>query len=240
MINALIIEDEKYIRQLLRSTIEELAPDINIIGECAGVRDGLAVIEACQPQLIFLDINLKDGNGFELLEKSLVFDFEVIFITAYEEYALQALKCNAVDYILKPIDSEELSIALNKAQARLLTKHEDAEEGLSEKDRKRLLIRSKEDIKIIHVDELLYCQAEGGYTHLFLLDGQRITASKPLGYYEQLLPDFFFRIHQSYHVNIYYVDRYDKNNRLYLRDSDQVLPVSVRKEKAFIDTLESL
>jgi len=241
MLKTLIVEDELYIRKGLITMIESLEKDLTILGECESVKDAVAVTNACKPELIFLDINLKDGNAFDFLEQTEELSFKVIFITAYEQYALQAIKNGAVDYILKPVDIEELEAAIDKAMILDITTQKEqldiVKNQLIHKQKDRLVLRLQEGYQVIDFESLMYCQSDKGYTTFYLSDGKSYMASKPIKEFESQLPNQqFIRTHQSYMVHMDYVDKYDKNGYIFLK-SGQKIPVSTRKKEEFVSRL---
>ncbi|TCI93138.1 LytR/AlgR family response regulator transcription factor [Tenacibaculum sp. M341] len=240
MIKALIVEDELYIRKGLISMIESLDKNIDIVGECESVQEAVTVTKACKPDLIFLDINLKGGLAFDFLEKVEDLSFQIIFITAYDQYALQAIKNGALDYILKPVDIEELEKAIDKVKD---VKEDRTEHLKIVKDqfagnkKEHLVLRLQEGYQIIRFDTLMYCQSDKGYTTFYLEDKKSYIASKPIKEFEEQLPDeMFVRTHQSYVVNLKYVDKFDKTGYIFLK-SGQKIPVSTRKKEEFVARL---
>lgn len=241
MTKALIIEDELYIRKGLLSMIESLDKDIDIIGECESVKDAVTVTKACKPDLIFLDINLKDGNAFDFLEQTGSLTFKIIFITAYEQYALQALKNGAVDYILKPVDIVELENAIDKAINIDISQQKEqlqiVKNQLINRQKNKLVLRLQEGFQVINFDSLIYCKSDKGYTTFYLSDGKSYMASKPIKEFESQLPnERFIRTHQSFVVNLDYVDKYDKNGYVILKSGEKI-PVSSRKKDEFVSKL---
>lgn len=238
MIKAILVEDESYIRKGLVTLIDILDKDVIVVGQCASVKEAVTVVKACKPDLIFLDINLPDGNAFDFLKQTEGLDFKVIFITAYDEYALQALKLGAVDYILKPVDIEELEIAVDKVidmnldtqqkQLRIMSKQMDGE---------RLVVSLHDGYQVIDLNELKFCKSDKGYTTFYLSNNKSIIASKPIKYFVDKLPvSKFVRTHQSCLVNLDYVDKYDKSGVVILKDKQRV-PVSIRKKDEFLSRL---
>ncbi|TSE04320.1 MULTISPECIES: LytR/AlgR family response regulator transcription factor [Aquimarina] len=241
MTKALIVEDELYIRKGLLSMIESLDKDINILGECESVKDAVTVAKACKPDLIFLDINLKDGNAFDFLEQTSALTFKIIFITAYEQYALQALKNGAVDYILKPVDITELENAIDKAINIDISQQKEqlqiVKNQLINRQKNKLVLRLQEGFQVINFDSLIYCKSDKGYTTFYLSDGKSYMASKPIKEFESQLPnERFIRTHQSFMVNLDYVDKYDKNGYVILKSGEKI-PVSSRKKDEFVSKL---
>ena len=233
--NTLIIEDESYIRKGLITLIDSLDKGLSIIGECEGVEEAITVTKACKPELIFLDINLKDGNAFDFLEKTNHLKYKVIFITAYEQYALQALKKGAIDYILKPIDIEELEIAIDKAiNTKIEIPSPTSKHSIGDN---KLVLRLHDSFQIIPLNELEFCISDKGYTTFHLSSGKSVVASKPLKEFEnKLTPPIFIRTHQSYFVNLNFVDSYDKKGLAVLKGG-QKIPVSTRKKDEFLKLL---
>jgi two-component system LytT family response regulator len=236
MINALIVEDEKYIREGLKAQLKNLSIDVKIIGECESVKEALIHCNEKMPDLVFLDINLKDGTGFDFL-KQINATFKIIFITAYEEYVLKALKVGAVDYILKPVDEDELLEALQKVaqinESQTQARIDIVKEGF-EGTNKRIVLRMQEGYQVVDFKELMYCEADGGYTKFYLNDGRSFMVSKPLKEYSDQLPsEIFVRVHQSFLVNVTFIDRYDKTRFLLLKNGSKI-PVSIRKRESVI------
>lgn len=237
MIKTLIIEDELYIRKGLVSLINMLNKGISIIGECENVKEAVTVAKACKPDLVFLDINLPDGTAFDFLEQTSKLNFKVVFITAYEEYALQALKNGAVDYILKPVDLDELEIAINKViKANTTIKEEQITKvrKIWNNENEKLILSLRDTYQVVLLKELTYCTSNKGYTVFHLNNGNSYMTSKPLKEYEDALPkEVFLRTHQSYFVNINYIDAYDKSGYITLK-SGKKIPVSTRKKEIFL------
>lgn len=238
MIKTLIIEDEHYIRKGLIAQIKMLDVDLDIIGECESVSEAVVVAKACKPDLIFLDINLVGGTGFDFLEQTKELDFKVIFTTAYEEYALKALKNGAVDYILKPVEIDELEGAINKVLTTEKSKErlEVSIEHLNG-NKDRLVLSLQDSFQVVEFKDLMYCQSDKGYTTFYLQNNRKFMVSKPIKEFENQLPSsLFFRTHQSYIVNLDFVDNFDKTNYISLKNKTKI-PVSVRKKNEFVEKM---
>ncbi|TBN06915.1 response regulator transcription factor [Hyunsoonleella flava] len=233
----LLVEDKAYIRKGLRNLLKSITSDIEVIGECASVKEAVVVANACKPELIFLDINLTDGNAFEFLEQTEHLNFKVIFITAYEEYALKALKSGAVDYILKPVDIEELEAALNKVKHLSVTDQKEqikTAKAVWHNDSSKLVLSLHDSFQVIDLNQLLYCESDKGYTTFYCDNGKKYLVSKTLKEYEeQLTKSNFVRPHQSYIVNLNYIDKYEKSGTIYLENGKKI-PVSSRKKDHFV------
>jgi two-component system LytT family response regulator len=238
MLRTLVIEDEDLIRKMIVSMVKKL-DTVTFIGEAASVAEGLILANATQPDLILLDIQLKDGTGFNLLEKLTTIP-KVIFITAYNNFGIQAIRVGALDYILKPIDEEELASAIRK-----ITKEKQLSErflqtvasGKGTID--KLFLKTQEGLHILNLSDILFCLGEGSYTEFHTKDGNKITISKPLKEYETLLPENrFARCHQSYMVNLHEISRIEKTDFIIMNDGTKI-PLSTRKRKWFIDSFFS-
>lgn len=237
--NALIIEDKAYIRKGLQNLLELIDSKIKIIGECESVKEAVIVANACKPELIFLDINLTDGTGFDFLEQTDNLSFKVIFITAYEEHALQALKIGAVDYLLKPVDIEELQIAIQKVDSLSVTEQKQqiqtAKEVWNNEDSK-LILSLHDSFQVIDLNELLFCESDKGYTTFYCSNNKKHVVSKTLKEFEERLSKAnFTRPHQSFIVNLKFIDKYDKSGVIYLKNGKKI-PVSSRKKELFLNT----
>jgi two-component system LytT family response regulator len=236
---ALVVEDKEYIRKGLIALLQSIETEVAIIGECESVKEAVIVTNACKPDLVFLDINLTDGTGFDFLDKTEHLDFKVIFITAYEEYALKALKMGAVDYLLKPVDVEELQVALQKVKALPINAQKEQIREVKKmwyQDEATLVLSLNDSLQVINLQELLFCESDKGYTSFHLADGKKYVASKPIKEYEERLEKVnFVRPHQSFLVNLKFIDKYDRSGFIYLKNGKKI-PVSSRKKESFITT----
>ena len=237
----LVVEDKAYIRKGLLNLLQLIDTEVEVVGECESVKDAVIVANACKPDLIFLDINLTDGTGFDFLDKTENLNFKVIFITAYEEYALQALKIGAVDYLLKPVDIEELKTAINKVSTLSVEIQKQqistARKVFSNDDDDTLILSLHDSFQIINLKELIYCESDKGYTTFYLNNGKKYLASKSLKEFEEKLNSTYFtRPHQSFMVNLKFIDKYDKSGTIYLKNGVKI-PVSARKKDNFLTRL---
>lgn len=245
----LLIDDEVEIRQTLREIISNSSIDIVSICEADGVNTGLDAIQSEKPDIVLLDIGLQDGTGFDLLKQILNPTFQLIFITAYHQFAIQAFKVSAIDYLLKPIDPFELQQALIKAKENIanealrhqlkvlmeqLTPKQDTD--------KQIVLKDIDRTYFVKLSEILFCEAEGAYTKFFLTNKETILVSRNLHTYEELLaPAGFIRTHHSCVVNpakIKIFDRKTDNGSLIL-ESGHMVPVSQRKREYIIHLLEN-
>lgn len=219
MITAIIIDDEPKGRLALREKLLAYCPEVLILDEAANGQDALVLIKRHKPQLIFLDIEMPKMNAFEMLNAFPEKNFHIIFTTAYDQYAIKAIKYAAFDYLLKPIDIEELKTAVTKvstikdnqtlAQAELLSQHL----LHPKKQFAKLAIPTLEGILFFNIADIIHLEANSNYTNIFFVTNTKVTASKTLKEFEELLPaDTFFRTHHSHIINLNYIKRYIKGD----------------------------
>lgn len=249
MYRLVIVDDMRNAREVIASIIEKRCKNVNIVATAESVKSGIQAIKEHKPDIVLLDIQMHDGSGFELLNKLKPFNFKVIFITAYEEYALKAFKFSAVDYVLKPIDSVELVSAIEKAQQVL--PQADTSQSLNalennytnhNKEQKKIVLKTQESIYVLNVKDIIRCEADENYTRFFLNDGRRILISKPLKEYDEMLTEYgFFRVHQSHLINLDYFKQFKKIDGGFAVMSDKSeIPVSSRKKDLFLQTIDKL
>lgn len=248
MKKALVIDDENRTRELIVKMINSFGlVDIEAIQGGNNVSSGIDSIEANNPDIVFLDIQMPDGTGFDLLKGLKQKNFELIFITAHEEFAIKAIKFSALDYILKPIDQKELKAAVEKAIKAVDDKKEDIQfealqNNINPSMKRRLVLKTQESVHVVELDNIIRCEADRNYTSFFLSGGRKILVSKTLKEYETLLTGHnFLRVQQSHLINLDYVDRYDKGNggSVVMKDGSEV-PLSPAKRDIFFKILENL
>lgn len=244
-INTVIIDDEEKSRQTLRQMLSLFCENVQIIGEAKDVKTGVELLSIVKPDLLFLDIKMPDGNGFDLLRSIESRDFNLIFTTAYDQFAIKAFKFNAIDYLLKPIDTDELKAAVRKAENRSINSGSNVDNLLGNlMDKKmedqKIILSTAEGIHIIKVKNIIRCQADDYYTNFYINDGRRIMISKTLKENEELLVDYnFIRPHRSHLVNIAYIKKYVKSDGGYIVLADGTkVPVSRRKKDVMINYLK--
>ncbi|MBN2172591.1 MAG: response regulator transcription factor [Bacteroidales bacterium] len=245
----IIIDDEARSRKSIANILKISPVDITLLEEAEDVETGIAAIRKHKPDLVLLDINMPDGSGFDLLKKIDNIDFKIIFITAYEEFAIQAFEFAAVDYILKPVDPTKLIEALNRAQS--LVEQENISLRLNAlfanlenntPGKKKLVLRTAENIYLVNTADVIRCESDGGYTRFFLIDGKKILVSRNMKDYEDMLNGFgFYRIHQSHLINLKYIDHYSKTEggAVVMKDNAS-LPLARRKKESFLKLLEMM
>jgi two-component system LytT family response regulator len=247
MIKILIVDDEKRTRDLISKMIQSFGYEVETITDGSSVETGIKAIEKHKPDLVLLDIQMPDGTGFDVIRGVKNKNFDVIFVTAHEEYAIKAIKFSALDYILKPVDPDELHIAIKKAIDGLKTKTDhkqfDALQfNTQSQQRKRLVLKTHESVYVIDMENIIRCEADRNYTNFYLESGTRINVSKTLKEYESLLSgNNFMRISQSHLINLSYVERYDKmeGGSVIMKDGSQI-PLSNSKKDIFFQILENL
>lgn len=249
MINTLIIEDEKKSSAVLISLIAKHCPQLEVIGTADSVEEGVLQINKLNPELIFLDIQLSDGTGFDLLEKVQQINFDVVFATAYDQFAIKAIKYSAVDYLLKPIDPEELKLAVDKIAAKkfknsgldnlkfLLQNFKQSESGYN-----RITLPTGNAYEVVLVQDIIRCEANESYTKFYLTENRKFLVTQNLKNYEDLLPKSdFIRVHHHHLINMKHVIRFLKTDNGYvvMRDGSEI-EVSRRKRDAFLESLNKL
>ncbi|MEM1324075.1 MAG: LytTR family DNA-binding domain-containing protein [Bacteroidota bacterium] len=241
----IIVDNEIPARNCLRAMLQLHCPNIEIIAEADGVQSGLQAIRQHQPELVFLDIQLDDGSGLDILRQIDDRKFQVIFATAYDQYAIQAFKFCALDYLLKPIDSSDLIPAVDRAR-KTIEKDElqlqlsilNSNMSLSKTEQK-VILKDADSIHIVAIKEIIHCQAEGSYTRFYLEGKRQLLVSKNLKEYENVLKNYgFYRPHHSHLVNINHIRRFDKiNGGSLVMKNEQSLPVSVRRREQLFKLL---
>lgn len=248
MKKALVIDDENRTRDLIVKMIDSFGFDIEAFPGGNNVQTGIQSIEEMRPDIVFLDIQMPDGTGFDVLKGLKEKNFEVIFITAHEEFAIKAIKFSALDYILKPIDQEELRSAVENAIRTVNEKQDESSQfdtlqhNINPNVKRRLVLKTQESVHVVELDTIIRCEADRNYTSFFLTGGKKILVSKTLKEYETLLTAHnFLRVQQSHLINLDFVDRYDKGNggSVVMKDGSEV-PLSPAKRDAFFKILENL
>ena len=241
----LILEDEAHNRAFLQLTLQQHCPQVQVVAQAQGVAEALALFRQYLPELILLDVELPDGTGFDFLEQLPPPWPKIIFITAYDHYALQAIRYSAIDYLLKPIRVQDLVQAVQKASQRLHMEQEYALLQLLLQSRrettspKRIALPTAERIELIPVAEIIRCMAENNYTHFYIRDQPSILVSKNLGEFEEMLQEYgFLRTHQSHLVNVEAIKSWEKSDGGYLLMKDgSKIPVSRSRRERVLQIL---
>ncbi len=251
MLKALIIDDEQNSREALRGKLGLFCPEIEITGEAENVEDAFVFCEENKPDLLFLDINLAGDDGFTLLDRLGATGErlpEIIFITAHDEYAIKAIKFSASDYLLKPIDPEELVKAVRKVEAKRDVDPSPKLSVLLENIRqaadspKKIVIPSSDGLHVFKVSDITRCESSSNYTQFFLVTGKTMLASKTLKEFDGMLTDYNFeRIHKSHLINMNYVKRYVQSDGGYvIMEDGSRIPVANRKKEQLVTLLRSM
>lgn len=242
MIKAVIIDDEIDCIQSLEFELTKHCKSVEIVERCQNAKDGIKAIHKHKPDVLFLDIEMPVINGFELLELLSEINFDIIFTTAHDQFALKAFKVCAVDYLLKPIDPNDLITAVHKLhrteernntknQIQFLLEHLDE---LKQNKVKRIALPTLEGLQFIYLNDILYCESDGAYSTLYFTQGTKLFISKPLRYLEQILCNYhFYRVHKSFIVNLNYVIKYTKGagGALTMKNGDEIRVSRSKKEE---------
>jgi two-component system LytT family response regulator len=253
MITALLIDDDDNLRNGMQSLLLRYAPEIQIVGQANSVKTGVEAMEHLQPQVVFLDIQMTDGTGFDVLEqiahRNGKSTSHIVFITAHEQYAIKAFRFSALDFLLKPVDPEELQKVIEKIK-NVLVKNDDYShidlllENIRKKvdNFKRIALSNSDGIHLFEVSDIIRCESEDNYTKFFIKNSKPILISKTLKEYEELLTEHGFeRIHQSHLINIAYLKSYIKKDGGYVvMADDSNLPISQRKKDRLQEVLKTL
>jgi len=249
MQKAIVIDDEKNSREVITELLKEYFEEIKVVAQTGDVKTSIKEIKKHQPNLLFLDIDLPDGTGFDILKKVEYRDMKVIFVTAHQDYAIQAIKFSAFDFILKPFNSGELI----KTVRRVLDEHTAENNavrfeailsnfGNSLPELKKIVLKTSDRIYLVNIKDIIRCEAENNYTNFYLASGNKIMVSKTIKTYDSLLSEHeFLRVHQSHLVNLNYIQHFDKpdGGMLVLSDNSSI-PVSHQKKALLLDYFSSL
>ncbi len=244
MIETILIDDEAPSRSILRDMLSQYCPDIKIIGESGNLEDGIGIIRNHQPQLAFLDINMPNGSGFDLLKAFPEAGFQVVFVTAHNEYAIKAIRVSAMDFLLKPVNIKELQdcverikVKLNrdmeKNNLRMLVENMQSKQNLHSK----IAIPLTEGLQFVTVGDIVRMEADGNYTWIWFTKGKKMLSSHNLKEYQDLLPpSLFFRSHYSHLINLHHVNKYHRGEggSISMCDGSEV-PLAKRRKKPFLE-----
>ncbi len=248
LLNTILIDDEYHSRASLKNMVTEFCTGVHIIGEAQSAEEATFLLQAQQPDLVFMDIELGDGTAFDVLRSLGNPAFSIVFTTAFDQYAIRAIKFNALDYLLKPIDIDELQEAVEKVKAIKAHSEKHASNknlealisNLKSKDVPTITLSTADSFEYVKVNQIVHCEASGAYTQFHIKNRSPLLVSKTLKEYEQLLDEFnFFRVHQSHLINLEEIDRYIKSDGGYiiLKDGAKV-PVSRGKKDAFFRVMD--
>lgn len=248
MLKVVLLEKEYLTSEFIIGAIESACFDIKVIGIARNVKSALSLFHTDFPDLVLFDIDLLNKRSFDLLKNLGKYNFKIIFITSSDKYAIQAIKFNPVDYLLKPLNEDELILAIEKA--RVLIKKDLKINQISYQETnfhkqwesEKIVLKTQENVFLIDIKDIVRCESGGSYTHFYLKNGKKITTSKSLKEYDlQLQYQGFLRTHQSHLVNINYLDRFNKRDggHLIMKDGSSV-PISIRKKESFLNLIEEI
>ena len=246
MIRAIIVDDEPKNRRILRQLLEKFCPQVAVEHEAGSAKEALEVIALSKPELLFLDIEMPYGNAFDLLDQLVPVDFEIIFITAFDEYTLKAFKYSALDYLLKPVNIEELQAAVERASKKIHLKSINQQltnllENLNSTKQpiSKIAVPTNDSYVFVALREILRLEARGNYTCIYTADGSKHISSRNIKQYDEMLPEKqFFRIHNSHIVNLEHVKKYRRGRGGEVEMADgAVLEVATRRKDAFLGLL---
>ena len=248
MIRCVIVEDEEMARNVLKSLLVQYCPDVMVCAEADDIVSGKNMIETFRPDLVFLDIEMPGGSGFKLLTSIENKDFEVVFITAYEQFAIKAIRHDALDYILKPIDPKELVAAVEKVKETKYKKtlKKQYDNLLKNLDPEQLVVRkislsTADKIHLIDVDDIIRCESDNYYTIIFFKDGTSLMVSKTLKEIDQKLEEYdFVRTHKSHLVNMRCIMNFIKDEMMVVMTDGTKVPVSKRKKEKILEVINNL
>lgn len=245
MIKAVIIDDEPNNQELISNLLKHYATHVQVLSAADSVKTGYQVIRDHKPNLVFLDIQMQDGTGFDLLRLFDKPDFKVLFVTAHEEFAIEAFKYSAIDYLLKPLSPASLLAALKKAeesltQEELSLKLKTLLDNMTEpaKQKRKIILKTLERIYSVDIQDIIRFESDGGYTKVYLADGSRIMVSRILKEFDDVLSgNDFVRVHHSHLININQVYFFEKSESQLVMKDQSVVPVSGRKKDHVLDLL---
>jgi len=249
MIKAIIVEDEKKSRETLKGLLSKYCSQVVLLAEADSYRKGIEVIREFPPDVVFLDIQMPDGSGFKLLEEVGEVKFEVVFTTAFDQFAIKAIKYSALDYLLKPIIPQELVNAVKKAEEKKSNRQRNSNVDVllenvnsPEQDPHKIVLATAEKIHVIDINDIIRCESDNYYTYFYFTDGNKLLVSKTLKENEELLSHHnFIRPHKSHLINAKYIKSFIRQDGGYIimTDGSQV-PVSRRKKEKIMEILMSL
>lgn len=247
MIKAIIIDDIEQARTTFKMDLATYAADVEVVAEASGVVEGAKLLKHTKPDILFLDIQMQDGSGFDLLDLLSDISFKIIFITASDAHAIKAFKYAAIDYLLKPIDPDELVRAMDKFRKHQLNENETYKllnESIKNQQRinTKLALHSQDKINIVDISTIIRCESDVNYTRFYFQDGKKLVVSKTLKEFEEILKEQgFYRVHQSHLINTKFIREFVKTDGGHLTMTDNsIIPVSTRKRPDVMKMLEEI
>ncbi len=246
MYKAIIIEDDPVLAQTLARIIKAEAPYFELKGEAPSIVAAKKLIAEVQPDVAFCDVELQDGLSFQLLSELGKIDFEVIFVTAYGHYAIDAFRYSAIDFVLKPVDPDDIREASERALESLGKKNfnERMQNFLFNRNQapteQKIILQTTNSTHYVPIREIVRCEADINYTKFFLNCGKTVMVSKTMAEFEKMLPVNFFRVHRSHLLNLNYVQEFKKKSNLVVLTNNEKIEISTRKREAFLEALQNL
>ena len=244
MLKAVIIDDEQKAIKSIELIVKEYCPNVSVLGSASSAKEGIVLIQETKPDLVFLDVEMPQGNGFEMLDQIPERNFDVIFITAYNHYAMKAIKFSAVDYILKTIDIYEFISSVNRIEEKRSKGQPNTDfdmllENIRGDKPTRLAVPITEGVEFVDPKDIIYINADRSYSEIFLVEKKKMVVSKSLMDFQELLSDFsFFRVHKSHLINLEHVVKFIRTDGGYVEmtNGDRVM-ISRRKKEEFIEVM---
>lgn len=240
-IKSIIIDDEQHVREGLYSIIKKYCPNVDVLGLGSNAKQGINLIIDTQPDLVFVDVQMPNQTGFEMLQEIGEIEFDVIFVTSFDKYALKAIKYSALDYLLKPINIADLQIAISKFDKNRKAQVSVLLENLNNPlNPQKIVIKHAKGIRYAFDHEIIRCQSDGNYSNVHFDDGSHLLVAKTLKDFEELLPqNTFHRVHQSHIINVQYIQSYvnGRGGNL-IMDSGENIPVARTRKKGILERLD--
>ncbi len=248
MLRAVIIDDMDHVRSKNMDLIREYCPQVTIMAEAVDVKSGVEVIRKFLPDLVFLDVEMPDGTGFDLLQQLKPIHFKVIFITGFQDFAIRAFRFSAIDYLLKPVDPEELVAAVGKAEDALSKESLELKLGTlfsnieRPKNQQKMVLKTAEKLFSVNIQDIVHCESERNYTTFHFVNAPKLIVSTTLKEYETMLaPMGFFRPHQSHLINMAYFDHFVKaDGGLIVMKNEARIPLASRKREEFMALMNGI
>lgn len=240
----LIIDNEKNVREALIALLNHFCPELNLIEQATGVEDGLKTIASYKPDIVFLDVEMDDGTGFDLVKQLHEANFQLIFVTAHDKYAAQAFRHSAIDFLVKPIDPALLIESVERAKnaQHLKQTNQQIQTLLShinpQNTDQKIVLKDNANIYFVKTKDIIRCESDGAYTSFHLTDGEKIVISKTIKEYDELLtPKGFLRVHQSHLVQVAKIKRFERAKEMLVLENNEMVPVAQRKRDAVMEWL---
>lgn len=246
-LKAVIIDDEEGSRSALETLLGQYAPEVKVVAACASVPEGALAINKHDPDIVFLDVEMPEYNGFELVSFFKQITFDIIFVTAYSQYAVKAFEVSALDYLLKPVEIEALKHAVKKArdkrhQASLMQRLELMKDAYKGAEIHKIALPVSEGLIFVEINDIVMFEADRVYTHAFLKNGSKFTVSKPMRAFEDILSahSFIYRPHRSYLINLNHIKKYIRGESTVIMDNGQLVSIARERKSEFEEALKKL